>query len=204
MCQQPCLPGLISTAIPAQYQGHHLLQGMPFFTLPNALLDSIVQRVGRQRFDTDLLDMERTLSNRLGDSTSNVGYWREIPVDSILLRPMPMQFSDSQIAEFAAENGLNVTAVRRALAVGDDRLQWAVIAQRGYGGWLMTNRPFLDDMRRFSNAGTTRYDDMAFLGWGLWYARSPHTQVTLRGPPARRTTSSRNLSSSSSVGDFKG
>ncbi len=145
MCQRPVLPGLISTAIPDQYRGHPLLQGMPFFTLPNALLDAVVQNVGRQRFDTDLLDMERAFSNALGESTSNVGYWRDAPVESSLLRPMAMQFSDRQIAVFAAANGLTVAAVQCSLAVGDDRLQWTVIARRGYCGWLMTNRQFLDE-----------------------------------------------------------
>ena len=137
MCQQSSFPGLISTAIPVQYRGHPLLKGPPFFTLPEALLDSIVESIGRECFDSDLLDMESSLSNVLGESTGNVGYWRGKPIDGSLLRPLPMQFSDGQIADFAAQNGLTVAAVRRSLDVGNGRLQWAVVARRGYCGWLM-------------------------------------------------------------------
>ena len=131
---------------PMQYQGHPLLQGSPFFTLPEALLDSVVKSIGRERFDSDLLDMERApCPMRLVNPPATWAIGEGNQSTARLLRPLPMQFSDGQIADFAAQNGLTVAAVRRSLDVGDGRLQWAVVARRGYCGWLMSNRQFLDE-----------------------------------------------------------
>lgn len=145
MSEQPRFPGLDYTALPEKYGGHPLMRGAPFFTVPKALLDSVVQEVGQERFDSELLSMERTLSDLSGDHGLFVGFWRGLPIRYSDLRPSPLRFDDAQLADFAAATGRDIDHVRRTMKLANGRSQWTAIVRRGFSGWLMTNRQFLSE-----------------------------------------------------------
>lgn len=145
MSQPPNLPGLRFIAIPDQYRGHSLLQGTPFFTLPRALLDSVTREVGITRFDSELLVMERALSDAIPDDTPNVGFWRGIPIAYHVFRSCPLPSNNSDLAYPAEAAEKDVVQVRRTFKSLDERLQRTDEVNRGYCGWLMTSRQFLDE-----------------------------------------------------------
>ena len=140
------MPGTRWVGLPPQFHGHPLLSTGPYFTLPGRLLDQVVTEVGKSRFDADLLAMELALSEVCGDHSSLIGFWREQPIRFLHLRPkndLVDDFFVQGMVEFGASEGM----ARETLATLGRRLDWAAEVRRGYSGWLMTNRTFLEEHR---------------------------------------------------------
>lgn len=130
-------------SVPKQYRGHPLVGGRYFYTLPPAILDLVVRYLGEGRIDAELLAMERTLSAICGDHASRVGFWQGVAIPSQGLRTNEVK---SFSAEDARSVGLNPVQVDHAMRVYKERDVLPLRrAFRGYAGWLVTNRRFLDE-----------------------------------------------------------
>ncbi len=138
------IPGFQSIGVPEQFRDHPLLSAGPYFTLPSPLLQQVLVRVGADRFDAGLLDMEDALSAVCQDHDSQVGFWRGHSIGFLLLRPKNDLANDFFI-EAMAEWGKNEVQAQRILGLAGERLDWMADVRRGYCGWLMTNREFLDE-----------------------------------------------------------
>lgn len=136
-------PATNNLSVPLKYQEHELLAGRIFFTLPEDVIDAVVAELGSECFDSDLLTMEKELSAICGNHSAIVGFWRCLPVSYAELRPLPApSFSD----ELVRSAGLRPAAVNHALQVFRERdIAPLERFSRGYCGWLMTNRDFLDE-----------------------------------------------------------
>jgi hypothetical protein len=130
--------------VPPQYRGHPLLNAGPFFTLPQRLLDKVVIRVGGDRFDAELLEMEYALSNVCGDHSSQIGFWGGQPINFLLLRPKSDPVDDS-LAQAMTRWGKNQYEAWAISWLVRERLEWTADVHRGYCGWLMTNRAFREE-----------------------------------------------------------
>jgi hypothetical protein len=140
------LSGSRSTSVPELYRNHPVLRQAPFFTLPRELLDRVVGAVGSDRFDAELLAMEYALSNICRDHSAQIGFWRNGPIDYILLRRVRSEIdekSEQYYEEWADHSGVSVDDLKRALQSGISRLEHFATVGRGYLGWLITNRSFL-------------------------------------------------------------
>ena len=138
------MPGMQYFGVPPQFHGHPLLSTVPYFTLPGQLLKQVVTEVGENRFDAGLLKMEYTLSDVCGDHSSNIGFWGGQPINFLLLRPKN-SLAGNFFVQGMSKWGKTTNEARAILAVGEQRLDWTADVRRGYCGWLMTNRAFLDE-----------------------------------------------------------
>jgi hypothetical protein len=136
-----------SVEIPGQYRGHPLLNAGPYFTLPRALLEAVVTEVGKERFDSRLLEMEYALSDVCQDHIFEIGFWGGRSIRFQLLRPnydLPGGSLVSGLGRF----GKSEEEARTILALGGQRFDWTANVRRGYCGWLMTNEAFLGEHRQ--------------------------------------------------------
>ena len=143
----PEMPGMMFVGVPPQFRGHPLLNAGPYFTLPGQLLRRVVAEVGGDRFDAELLEMERVLSEACGDHASRIGFWGGQPINFLLLRSNDNLTSDFFV-QGMSEWGKTADQARAILGLLRQRLDWSVDVRRGYCGWLMTNRAFLAEHRQ--------------------------------------------------------
>ena len=136
--------GFTFVGLPPQYQAHPLLNGDPYFTLPGSLLSQVVVSIGVQRFDAELLEMDHALSDVCGDHSSRVGFWLRQPIIFCLLRPDNDLTSDF-LVQGLVEWGKTADEAREILTRASQRLDWTNGVRKGYCGWLLTNRTFLDE-----------------------------------------------------------
>lgn len=148
-------PGLRTVAVPDLYRKHPLLQGAPYYTIPKLLLDFVVKEVRSTQFDSELLGMERILSEVAGDHTQFVGFWRGSPICYSDLRQLPLRIDDDQLADLAKVTGKHPVHIRRTMQLADSRLRWTNTVRRGFSGWLMTNREFLIEQKTLLDAWTS-------------------------------------------------
>lgn len=164
---EPLLPGMPGTklvGVPRQYHGHRLLSLGPYFTLPMPLLEQIVTEVGRERFDSEMLEMERALSAECKNHDSKVGFWGGQPIEFLLLRPNndSVNYFPDDWLEGLPDN----CDARASLAIGSQRLNWSADVRRGYCGWLMTNLAFLDEHRQIFEDWTEETADNGIPNMG--------------------------------------
>src|SRR5262245_45285627 len=60
-------PRLNNASVPQELQNHPLLQEHYFYTLPPALFDLLLHKLGEELFDAELLELEQALSIRNGN-----------------------------------------------------------------------------------------------------------------------------------------
>ena len=132
---------------PQPFQHHLLLNPGPYFSVPRTLLECVVAEVGEDRFDSDMLEIEFTVSDRCQDHASDVGFWLGQPISYPLLRPYGELMCDFLI-QGMSEWGKIESEARAILELAGKRLNWVAEVRRGYCGWLMTNRAFLDEHRQ--------------------------------------------------------
>jgi len=167
------MPGTRSVEIPPQFRTHPLLRISPYFTLPMQFLERVVAKVGKDRFNAELLEMERALSDACGDHSSRIGFWGGRPIDFMLLRPNNLPMTDFFLRGMA-KWGKSTQEATAILALGNERLDWTADVRRGYCGWLMTNRAFLDEHRGVFQVWTDQvaYNDIPRMGPVVRSARS--------------------------------
>lgn len=130
-----------------------------FITIPRRLLDCVVERIGRDRFDYELLELEYGLSEA-GDKQFSVGFWGGHPI-------VFYHLSDEQLGNEVTESipagwQSNSAAVSNALRLATVRAKFITTTIRGFLGWLMTNPLFLDE----HDALFTKWKDEVFA-WGI-------------------------------------
>ncbi|PHR90592.1 MAG: hypothetical protein COA78_34950 [Blastopirellula sp.] len=132
-----------NSSLPIEYHSHSFISGNYFFTFPSELLEAIVEKIGEERFDGDLLKMERELSRLCNKSSSHVGYWQEGIITCSEINPQSeLSFTDDEIQSC----NLNPLAVRHALRKYKDRdSKFLENSSRAYSGWLLTNPQFLSE-----------------------------------------------------------
>jgi len=132
---------LQSTAVPTQLNNHVLVRRSYFYTLPTRLLKSIANEVGRDRFDVKLLALDFALSEHVGDHAYSVGVFSGHALNYHLLGdPKAVVIPD----EIANRFGWSHAAANETAQMLSNRLDALRIPGRGYVGWLMANREFLD------------------------------------------------------------
>jgi len=139
-------PNEHATDIPPEYRQHRSLTGnIPYFTLPNNLIEAVVSEVGQERFDADLLEMEFALSDVCGDHTAQVGFWRGQPILYDLLRTNSLSEDPFLLENLPELIGRNAEEARDNLVELDSKLDWSIMIRRAYSGWLLTNPTFLGE-----------------------------------------------------------
>jgi hypothetical protein len=136
-------PMMNNLAVPEEFQRSPLVKGCYFYTLPLDVIDAVVAVLGADRFGADLLHMERQLSEISGDHTCRVGFWQNNAIAYRELRSLPIEFfADDQVRDA----GMSPAAVSHALRIYKERDLGALERfSRGFCGWLLTNRQFLDE-----------------------------------------------------------
>jgi len=135
-------PATNNLSLPDKYRDHPFVADRYFYTLPSDVLELLVRVVGEDRFDTDLLKMEQELSKMCGDHAQRVGFWRDVPIVYAELREAPLPKWSEEMIRAA---GLEPAKVDFALRTYQERSATLTRFARGYCGWLLTNRPFLDE-----------------------------------------------------------
>ncbi len=136
-------PGFREIAVPEAYRSHPLIHERLFFTLPGPLLNAIVRKIGEERFDAELLQMEYALSDICGDHTQFVGFWGCQLIGYPLLRLPSSVLPRGQLLEAAAAWGMTPEHIENAFKLGQATLDWNATVSRGYLGWLSTSPTFL-------------------------------------------------------------
>ncbi len=168
----PQMPGTYDFGLPPQFRDHPLLSAAPYFTLPGKLFQQLLDDVGEKRFDADLLEMEDLLSDMCGDHSSRIGFWRGQPINFLLLRPKN-NLTDDFFVQGMSAWGKNSEQARLILAVGQERLDWTVDVRRGYCGWLMTNRAFLDEQRQLFHSWASKVAQQGIPRMGTVLRNAP-------------------------------
>jgi hypothetical protein len=127
----------------AEFNGHPLVAGRYFYSLPPMLWKSILAKVGTKHFDAETLRMEQAMSSVCQDHSTRVGIWQSRFVEYQGLHPIPAPtFTDEHIRACEMEplevrNSLRLFGERDAVPFERFR--------RSYVGWLLTNREFLNE-----------------------------------------------------------
>ena len=136
--------GMRPFVVPVNLRRHPLVADHFFYAIPQKLLELVVQRLGDERFDREVLELERRLSALVGDYTVNVGIRREGPISYELLspcRPLTIRYDDVKNLGW----GKTEAEIHQIGRIGNERLQALSEPIRGYCGWLMTNREFVEE-----------------------------------------------------------
>lgn len=132
-----------SGSVPAEYRTNPFVDGRFFYSLPQRLIEAVVQELGEERFDRELLDMERRLTEVAGDHSPTVGFWQGRLLPYFEFHRVPLvAFSDKDVEEVGLEPGEVADSIR--LLEGRNQPLLAKFS-KAYCGWLMTNREFLDE-----------------------------------------------------------
>jgi len=128
--------------VPAECKAHPLVRSKFFYTVPTQLLQRVFEgEVGETLdFDRDLYDLECKLSVVSGDHCNRVGFWRNWPIDSVLMDRPPLRREDL-IKQGVPEAEADLTAK----TVNKRSSSFNEIGG-AYCGWLMTNPTFLEEM----------------------------------------------------------
>ena len=99
--------------------------------------------LGGDRFDVDLLAMERELSSMCESHACRVGFWQDVAIPYGELRSdQAGVFSDQSIRELGIEPAVMNNAMRAYRERDVAPLERFTM---GYCGWLMSNQQFLDE-----------------------------------------------------------
>ncbi len=127
-----------------QYLSHELVRERFFYTLPPALWEAICQKIGENRFDSQLVEMERKLGRMCGDHSASVGLWRGQILPFAHLHSLPPLQIDA--ADFdSSANPKNQAHADHIARVAQQHLEGPARVSRAYLGWLLTNRQFLEE-----------------------------------------------------------
>lgn len=136
----------VDLAVPERYATHPLIQGKTFYTLSVTLLDELQQTLGCAAFDQELFDMERALAEQLKPIPAFVGFRDGQAIRYELLAPEPAALPPADQATLdRLKWNLTVGEYAAICETAQKRIKPYRVAMRGYVGWLLTNRQFLDD-----------------------------------------------------------
>lgn len=152
-------PATNNLTVPAPFLHHPLVRGRYYCSLPRALWDETYERIGQERFDEELVNLEYALSEICGDHSRIAGFRNGQAITySLLRRPLQLSLQDVRSA------GIDVDqrALNRVVQTAEKQIGGMAKVARAYAGWLMTNPQFLDE----HDALTEEWSQM-IRRWGL-------------------------------------
>jgi hypothetical protein len=141
LCLNPALNNLTA---PSRFLHHPLVENCYFFTLPRPLWDDVFGRLGEERFGSDTVEMEWTLSGIVGDHSTRAGFWKGRAFSYDLLQPKPKWRPSAEGAR-SVRWEVNQATLDEGMRHLEERSERFVKVTRAYAGWLLTNRQFLDE-----------------------------------------------------------
>jgi len=140
-------PVINNGTLPAKFLSHRLIKDRYFFALPQELWKLLHQdlELGIEVFDKDLMELENAATRICGDCAFNVGLRSGAAFSYALL------CTDRRCGRISVEQaksiGLNLNQVALDYRVDrmNARLKPLTSVARGYVGWLMSNKQFLDE-----------------------------------------------------------
>jgi hypothetical protein len=144
------------------FLGHALVRGRYFFCLPQDVWEQVYNQLGKEEVADDLVELELAAIKICKDCSWNVGLRSGVAFTYPLLRSSPRHAK----TKFNTEGPLvaDVEREKRNLLEQqiERRLRPLRAVSRGYAGWLVTNRQFLDE----HDALFSTWSDMV-LRWGV-------------------------------------
>ena len=138
--------GAVDLTIPARWRDDPLVQNRIYFTIPEKLFQLVVKAVGEDRFSEEGREREFELGRAIGNHAMNVGYWNGEIIPYTYLAPRrPLEFD---VAWVAKSWGKGKAEVKMLLDDLDQSLETAESPIRGYVGWLLMQRAFVDEHDR--------------------------------------------------------
>lgn len=119
-----------------------LVKNRFFYQIPKLLLDLLVAEMGREVFDSNLLDLEYALAEACGDHTSFVGFFHGQLLNTYThLHPRPLNYPHPGMGW--EHFGDPKTMLAKAIEEFEPLLESLAKNQRGFCGWLATNPAFM-------------------------------------------------------------
>lgn len=149
-----------SIALPQELRKHPHVSRSWFYVFPEALLDLLEQYVGSNRFDPDLLNLERKLARQANAISNCVGFGNGLPVvDNSLVSAPSLTKPDVATDAFlkmCQEAGQHVDDF---LEIAQRRFDQLSLPRQGYLGWLWTNSKFRREWDQLSTAHPTLFQN---------------------------------------------
>jgi len=158
----------VSTTIPTEFASHELVDGKFFYTIPEQMLNSVVNGVGHARgvgaenFDADLIRLELALGEICGDHSLRVGFHFGQPLLSMRLHPVPIVIAEDQ--KEAAGDLTGHASLEDKVKFINERIGRPVAQARAYLGWLLTNQDFLAERDEFCHSARKQIRAAGFPG----------------------------------------
>jgi len=151
---------LRSFVVPSEIAQHPRVANRYFYSFPERLLNLIIQHVGQDRFDAQLLEMERQISALVGDPSVYVGIRREAPIAYGYLEPSKLDLSYDDVKHRGW--GKSEQEIHEFLRIANPRRDAVAEPIRGYCGWLMTNSAYLAEHDQLIGQHVDRIRDHDF------------------------------------------
>ena len=145
---QPILalnPATNNGTLPATLLGHPLIRGRYFFALPQDVWDQLYDQLGKKAFAHELVELELAASSICKDCSSNVGLRSGSAFFYLLLRSARRSSRTADETEQDLNANGEQAKLELALDQAEKRLQPLRAVSRGYAGWLLTGRQFLEE-----------------------------------------------------------
>ncbi len=134
--------GFSSQATPHQWRNDPSVKDRYYYTFPPDLFENILAAIGTNRLSREDVERERDLAKIVGDHSLNVGHWNGSTIPYSYLLPRPPLVFDKATRDFLGLSLAEAAANKRALELQLDSFDTPL---RGYLGWLLTQKLFLDE-----------------------------------------------------------
>lgn len=141
----PLNPVMNNATLPARFLRHRLIHDCYFFALPRDVWDQVYNGIGKSAFDSDLVELECAATKICGNCSSNVGLRSGGAFPYSLLRSCRQHKDASDETEEPVKADVKQAHFDLALDKMEARLRPLRIIARGYAGWLLTCRQFLEE-----------------------------------------------------------
>ena len=150
-----------NATLPARFLHHRLIENRYFFALPRAFWDEVCQQIGADAFDAELMDLDYAAAEICRDFSLTVGLYKGSGFAYHLLQPSAGRHVSAKDANSVGWK-VSQAALDFAVRIGEEHLRPFTRVARGYAGWLLTNRHFLDE----HDSIFAQWSDMV-RRWGL-------------------------------------
>ena len=152
-------PNGINFALPESIRNHPMVWEKWFYTLPTAVWGSLCNALGRDRFDTDYLELEIAASQYAESTLGCVGFHKGLPFSDFYLRPLhPLDLFDPTVAKYLEECRIAGEKVPTSSGQITEKLEALKMPQIAYLGWLLTNRAFLVELQQLRSQFPSAFD----------------------------------------------
>ncbi|MDB5348490.1 MAG: hypothetical protein JWP89_6867 [Schlesneria sp.] len=125
--------------VPLSWNHAAVLDGGTCYIVPPRLMTLVIERVGSGRFSTLALEREAELGQAAGSKWGNVAIHK-----GRYVQHYDLDYSNPLDTEATQDFG-NRAQARLLARTSNARLQTVDVVRRGYLGWLLTRRAFLDE-----------------------------------------------------------